>query len=473
MTRSETVKILVNPGIALFVALVGWLLTDRYNATQIEVTKKRNDAEIEIARINASLDYLRILGDLPEEAVTARRQAIAISAPVLPPEMAFRLAIGELPQNTSALDTLMTKYEDFSNKYLVSALEISFPNLQQTTSSLSSALPSPRELEASNLLDYLRARLSAERLYHFILSNEYTNANFRATALLIYLHNYHEFLKSSVGQAVRDVYARNRIEREVMSLMSSGALSSEAKRSLALSAGVIFGRARWSRSIEFSESAAEHFWHGVDVANGSTPQEETLEGYVYEKVIDYGDQESEQLWAKHVTALASAGLRKEILKLDFRKLNIANVRTILYAYAQSGTIAGSTAYLMPADVAEVVRAVLKWADTSEKRRNLSMEFGSLGGDHLFRNLLPDCLGCPEKMSQETIVARCRVAREVGENLADWYGKHYEDDWYIPKFFYGVLVEFPDLSDKIDNRRWGFGGSGGSWEDEASRGCRGI
>lgn len=473
MTRLEIVKTLINPGIALFVALVGWLLTDRYNATQIEVTKQRNDAEIEIARINASLDYLRILGDLPEEAITARRHAIAISAPVLPPEMAFRLSIRELPQNALALDTLMTKYEHSANKYLVSTLEVSFPNLQQATSSLSSTLPSPREKEASNLLDYLRARLSAEALYHFILSDEYANDSFRATALLLYLHNYHAFLESAVGQAVREVYPKNRIEREIMSLRSSGVLSSEAKRSLALSAGVIFGRAPWSRSVDFSKSAAEHFWHGVDVANGSTPQEGTLEGYVYEKLIDYGDQESEEAWAKRITALASAGLRKEILKLDFRRLNIANVRTILYAYAQSGTVAGSAAYLMPADVAEVLRAVLKWADTSGKRRNLSMEFGSLGGDRLFRNLLPNCVGCPEKMLKETIIARCRAAREVGENLAEWYGKHYEDDWHIPSFFYGVLVEFPDLSDKIDDRRWGFGGSGGSWEDEASRGCRDI
>ena len=58
-------------------------------------------------------------------------------------------------------------------------------------------------------------------------------------------------------------------------------------------------------------------------------------------------------------------------------------------------------------------------------------------------------------------------------LANWYGKHYEDDWYIPKFFYGVLVEFPDLAGKIDNQRWGFGGSGTSWKDEASRGCRDV
>lgn len=466
-------KALINSGIALFVAIVGWLLTDRYNATQIEVTKQRNDAEIEVARINASLNYLEILGDLPEEAISARRQATAIAAPVLPPEMAFQLAIGELPHNTSALDTLMTKYQHSVNKYLIKTLEVSFPDLQQATSDISSTPLSVRESKAKNLLDYLRTRLRAEQLYHFALSDEYDNGGFRTTVLLLYLHNYHEFLESSVGQAVRGVYPRNRIEREFMSLMSSGDLTAEAQRSLALAASVVFGRTRWSRSIVFSQSAADHFWNGVDVANGSTPQEDTLEGFVYEKVIDYEGQASEESWAREVTTRASAGLRAEILKLDLKELSFGSLRSILYAYAQSETVAGSAAYLMPADAATVIYAVLGWADTPEKRRSLSMEFGSLGGDRLFRNLLPDCFGCPENLSEEMAKVRCRTAREVGEMLANWYGNYYEDGLYIPEFFYSVLVEFPDLAVKIDNRRWGFGGSDPWWEEEASRGCRDI
>lgn len=471
MTRWEIAKALINPGIALFVAIVGWLLTEQYNATQIEVNRQRNSAEIEIARINASLNYLKILNNLPKEEVSARRRATAIAVPVLPPAMAFRLAIGELPQNTSALDTLMTKYEHSANKHLIAALEVSFSDLQQITSDLSSTRLSAKEEEAKNLLDYLRARLRSEQLYSFALSDEYRNTSFRTTVLLLYLNNYYKFLESSVGHTVSGLYPRNRIEREFMLLMSSGMLTTEAQRSLALAASIVFGRARWSRSIVFSKSAADRFWNGIDVANGSTPQEDNLEGFVYKKIIHYGDQQSQDSWAREVTARASAGLREEILNLDFGKLNFGNIRSILYAYAQSGTVAGLAAYLMPADVAVVLRAVLEWADTPEKRRSLSMEFASLSGNQLFRNLLPSCVDCPENLSEEMAKARCKAAREVGETLASWYVKHYEDDWSIPKFFREVLVEFPDLADKTDNQRWGFGRSGTSWKDEASRGCR--
>jgi hypothetical protein len=39
-------------------------------------------------------------------------------------------------------------------------------------------------------------------------------------------------------------------------------------------------------------------------------------------------------------------------------------------------------------------------------------------------------------------------------LANWYVQYDDADWYIPKFFYSVLVQFPDLDDKIDHEKWG-------------------
>lgn len=97
LDRLEIAKAIVAPVIALFAAVVGWVLTDRYNATQLDVARRRNVADVEIARINAALRYMEFLRNIPEENAVQRRQAVAIAAPVLPPELAFRIAIDQLP----------------------------------------------------------------------------------------------------------------------------------------------------------------------------------------------------------------------------------------------------------------------------------------------------------------------------------------------------------------------------------------
>ncbi len=53
--RLEIAKVVVAPAIALFVAVVGWVLTTRYNAMQLDVATQRGAADIEIARINAAM----------------------------------------------------------------------------------------------------------------------------------------------------------------------------------------------------------------------------------------------------------------------------------------------------------------------------------------------------------------------------------------------------------------------------------
>ena len=66
MAHWRITKALIPPGIALFIALVGWILTEKFNATQLEVTKQRNSAELEVARINAALRYIEFLRSAPE-----------------------------------------------------------------------------------------------------------------------------------------------------------------------------------------------------------------------------------------------------------------------------------------------------------------------------------------------------------------------------------------------------------------------
>ena len=448
----DIIKTLVGPAVALLVAFVGWVLTDRYNATQLKITKQRNDAEVEVTRINAALRYIELIGNLHNDDISGRRQAVAVAAPVLPPEIAFQLAAAQLPNDRTALDTLMAKYQDGANKYLTATLEVPFRELRQTVSPGSPARYAEgqrtSEKRATDLFRYLRTKGHAERLFDFIVSQDYRNDRFRPIAVLFYFDNYRTFLVSGVGQATGGAYPKVRMEYEIKSLMSDTTLSVAAKQAIAFSASIVFGDRQDGGGDVFSSYAGEYFWHGFDVAHGGTPHEGTIQSHIYSNIT----------LVDRLVKLASANLRDRVLKLDFDRLDIDNISLILYAYAQSPTVTRSSSYLIPVDVVDVVRAVLEWADTAQKRQELSMVFGSLGTEHLFRNLLPDCLGCAKDMATEEITARCAAARNFGGMLADWYRQYHSDDWYIPKFFHSVLVAVPDLGDRIDRKTWGFGWS---------------
>ena len=259
----------------------------RYNETQLEIARQRNEAEIEIARTNAALRFMEILHALPEGATSQRHQALAIAAPILPPGIAFRLALEQLPHDTDALDILIRKYQDTANEYLIAGLEVPFHELQQVISVVPSAVqPTDKEKHAKDLFQYLRTKGRAERLFDFILSSEYENENSRIIALLFYFENYREFLKSTVGDAVEDAYLHGRFQHEFESHMSNIALSMEVKRAIALSSSLVFGRRYVSSySDSYMEYAAKYFWSSFDVAHGGIPAEETIQSYVYTNII--------------------------------------------------------------------------------------------------------------------------------------------------------------------------------------------
>ena len=456
MSWSEIVKTFVTPLVALIIAGVGWKLTGSYNDTQLRIADQRADAEIEVTRINAALRYMEVLRGLPPDDDSQRRQALAIAAPALPPEIAFRLAAGQLPHDTEVLDILQAKYQDDANEYLVDSLEVPFHELRRGLSP-SSMVETDKERRARNLLQHLRSTGRVEHLFRFLISEEYENDHSRPLALLLYFDTYKEFLESSGGNIVGEAYSHLRFEHEFRSLMSNGALSAEAKCSVAFSASIVFGDRYVAYTDTFSRHAGECFWNGFDVLHGQTPDEDTIQGHIFAKVLHYNYPPGTDMWFKRpVAELASESLRKAILGLDFRTLDIENIRMILYSYATSPTVADSSSYLMPADAVAVVRAVLDWADTAQRRQELTMVFGSLSGEILFGNLVPECFGCPDDMTEEEVAARCTAARDFGEMLAGWYGEHYADDWYIPKFFHSVVRWFPDLADKIDNEAWGLG-----------------
>jgi hypothetical protein len=467
--RLEIAKLLAAPLVALFVASVGWVLTTRYNASQLEIAAQRGAADIEIARINAALRYMEFLRNIPLENTAQRRQAVAIAAPALPPDLAFKIAVDELPDDPAALDVLMPKYGSEAYTYLTKQLELPFSEIHRVLdprrdwpNAIGAMLPTAPELRASALLNYLRERGYSQNLFNYLTTEMYLNDEFRPITLLLYFDDYRQSLRVEAGHVTKGAYENVRAETEFQSWMRDDSISDDAKQAIAFGASTVFGDKHGSEPDIFIREAAQRFWGGHDVARGATPVEGSMRAYLYQTVFRYN--------GRGAVDLASAGLRDAVSLLDPTQLDFDNVRLILYGYASSPTIARDPAYLVPSDVVEVMRAILGWANTPERQQQLSWELGSLIGSHLFMNMMPSSYRQEgdAAMSVEEVGTRCTAARKYAEMLLDWYRDHYAKGWGIPKFYHEIANEFPDLETRIDREAWGLGKA---WQLEKSRGCR--
>jgi len=474
VNRFEIAKVVVAPAIALFVAVVGWVLTTRYNATQLDVATQRGAADIEIARINAAMRYMELVRNLPEGDAGQRRQAIAIAAPVLPPDLAFRLAIDQLPDDPATLNILMAKYGNKAFPYLARHLEIPFPEVRRALDPIPESgpfakKPTDAERRASELLRYLRERGHSTALFEYLVSSNYSNEQFRPITLLLYFDGYRSSLRDAAGYVVQQAYERVRAEEEFRSYVRDPSLDSRAKQAIAFAAAVVFGQQWQYQSDTFVREAALRFWEGMDVGRGATPVEGSLQAYLFERVFHYNNPPGTDDWFRgEAVTVASSSLRDAILRSTPSRLTFDNARLILYGYASSPTVGQDPAYLVPSDVVEVMRAILAWANTEERRKDLSMELGSLGGEQVFLQMLPSSQPKQEFSKEEDDRNRCEAARAYASLLIDWYANHHRPDWFIPKFFDEVGNEFPDLESRINRKVWGLGGASPL---ESSRGCR--
>ena len=455
--RLEIAKIAIAPAIALFVAIVGWVLTASYNSAQRELATQRAEADVEVARINAAIRYLELARSIPADDSVQRSQAISIAAPVLPPNLAFRLAIDQLPDDPATLDLLLQKYGKGAFAFLARILEVplggelqeQFERVPRRRDALSLT---KSERRAYSLLRYLRRRGLSGELFDYLISDDYTNERLRSVVLLVYFTEYSD----SLGQS----YARVRIEEEFRSDLGMASLSANAKQALAFANSVVFGYTQDRLCDLLVREAAERFWVGLDVARGATPAEGSFQAHLYQKTFQEND------CRRDAVTTASASLRDTIVGLSLREFGRDHVHELLYAYALSPTVAGDQPYLVPADVVEVMRVILKWASTRERRRELSEILGSVSGYSLFVNMLPGMQS--RQATPEEVDANCRAAKEFAVILLDWYEQHHARDWHIPAFVDEIVTEFPDLERRVDRKAWGLGAT---WPWAANWGCR--
>ena len=108
-TWDEYVKPIIPVAATLIIAIFGAVITGQFNKSQLEITKSKNQSDKEIAQINASLSFIKLMNEIPDSSKQLRQQAKTAIAPALPPETSFYLAYQELPENPYLLEVLLIK----------------------------------------------------------------------------------------------------------------------------------------------------------------------------------------------------------------------------------------------------------------------------------------------------------------------------------------------------------------------------
>ena len=441
----EILKIAVAPVSAILIAIVGWTLTETYNSAQRDLT-----------RTNAAMRYVEVVSSMTEEGEANQRlQADAIAAPVLPPYLAFRLAINGLSDNPDTLAILLQSYEDRAFTYLVRYLEVPVAKLngafvrekKKTTPDLKKSTK-----QAIDLLKYLRDRGHSKEMFDYLVSDDYTNERLRPVTLLLYFYQYRDSLGYVWGSIdkTRKTSTELRLEAELDSYLRMRTLSEHSKQAVAFAFSVVFGDERFSECDVFVRAAAERFWVNLDVRRFERPAEGSFQQLLYDQEFLNNNSCGEK-----AIELVSRELRETIIGLRIERFEYDELRRLIYVYAEPG----KTVYLVPGDVVRVMKRILEWAHTPGRRRELWVMLGSFVGEDLFKEMVSSSDSGPLILGDEK---RCKSAKDFAVMLLDWFEKHHVEDWpKYPGFFERVPSVFPSLEMRVNREK-------GRWDDGRAR-----
>lgn len=252
--RPELDKAIVAPAVALFFAVVSWVLTSREDATRLDVARQRGAADVEIAPIDAVRGHMELVRILPVADAGQRRQAVAIAAPARPRELAFRPAIDPRADDPAPLDVLMPKPEAFT--YLARRLEVPCSPVKQVlhpspASGAFAKQPSDGEPRASTPLRHLPERGQPTPLLEQLVSSRHGNEPLRATGLPLHIEECRPWLRDAAGHLVQQASERARTEGEFRCYVPAPSLTGKAEHAIAVTSAMPHqqaGRAAASRA---------------------------------------------------------------------------------------------------------------------------------------------------------------------------------------------------------------------------------
>jgi hypothetical protein len=431
----DIAQIGVAPLVTLIIAVVGWIITTRYNNTQLRIARDKNSADVEVAKVNASMQFLQVLEKIPQTEPEKRAQLIAVSVPILPPDLGADLAVAQLDHDSGAVAGLFARYgkkvfplvEQHLGRGPVFRTAEFVPDVEYDQ------LP-------TRLLEFLAARKLDLGLEDYLFLTEVHNQSVRTNAII----NYFRFLRQksdcSRQESVGFIKHTNLVKRT----LDNPSVPNAVKDAVALSSGIAFLNGYGNNADEpLLETVASRFWNGLDVSAGEIPSEDSLAGYVYRHAFHYRVPSNSKVVALPTRTEISSELISRIQRIrQFAQLPWQNVRLMLYSYTvhtPRDTESPFVTFLEPDHSVQFYKLVLAWANTPRRRTDLGQELNSLSGTAMFRS-----------------VSRSKTAqRQWAELTIQFYESYYSRDWYPAKVIPEIIDEFSDLRPRV-RAEWGVG-----------------
>lgn len=420
----DFVKPIIPITITLIISIFGWIITGKFNQSQLTITENKNRADKEIAQINASLSYIKLMTEISDSSINLKQQAKTIIAPALPYESGFYIAINELPENPNVLEVLIRKHKDDYWQYLIPYIE-TYPLILQ----LNNAFRNP--VKDTPIYNFLDKRHLLKDFYQFIISGSYLSENRIYTII-----NYFDYLYL-INELSHNPAKGNEIKYQLLNTIQETS-DLKLKSDISKAASIIFDQ--FQSSPIYTELAAKYFWENFNLSFGEIPNEKSIDQYIYANRFHIKDIYTHKQKELQAVTLLSNSLFEKLTKLNFKSYDVDRINVILYSYCETSPYDSKdpfTAYLNPNSIYKLLKIVLPTITSDKQKKEFAAYLGSLSGSVLFRNISQD--------------------KEVGEKYAEliinWYKANWKEDWYIPKFFSEVATEYPELKPKID-KNWG-------------------
>lgn len=430
----EVFRIAFAPVVALVIALVGWIITTSYNATQTRIAQEKNATDAEVARTNASIRFVELLDAIEPDDLERRSRLLSASYSVLPAHLAFDVAVQGLEYDRGTIEALFAANGGDAWQYLE-------PHLARGPTFRRAEHVEQIQWDESSLalIEFLSTKGLTTGLESHLFQGPVSHLALRERAIL----NYFRYLNESAGVAESPGAETVRHAELVTRTLTDPSVSDDLKNSVALCGAAVFSGGQGDlRDTSLLEFAADRFWNPMDVGRGELPQEETVHGFVYRHRLYYehGDR---TVGFPGIRERLSESLWRELEEIDkWDELSWERVRLLWYAYAvytPRGSSSPFVAYLAPSESLALTRKVLHWASTPERREAVSRELASLSGSRLYRNLSGD------EQSQ----------RRFAEAVFTFYEEHSREEWWPPKLLSDICQDNPEFRARV-RPEWGVG-----------------
>lgn len=381
-------KIFVPLLVTFTISMVGWQITIDYNNSQLLIAEEKNAADIEVAHINASLEYIKLQKEIPSTDSTLRNQTKVIISSVLPPQLGFDIAIEELSKNTQSFNRLMTKYKNESYQYLIPYLNY------RPLKSIDLKLLSRRKVRNSNIDNYrinineleevkgniLKALTSTSHIVNLFEYVIYTplESNVRRNVLLNiipYLKNNCTsllFINTSSQEVARHTY--------IMKFLNSN-ISDEIKSDISFASIICANEKLFIDRVRGLEDKIlnyldEYFWENINISIGEIPLIGSLEQFVYtNKIYYHGLNDSIKVYgnshvnSNHIEKIGKT-LFDRLQKLNYLDIAPDQCINILESYALEyprNNIYACDPFLNPEQILQLTESILESLNTSKRK----------------------------------------------------------------------------------------------------------